>query len=158
MAPDKNTIADIISLASTLNQETDELNAVIERLERQLGEANIGVAVWLVSVLNRDEIAGEPVEFHGTFRDTKDVTGWNLGYCKIDKTWHIAVRECRGTGWADDESFTWTVTSYPIALVNAPRIVRVEAAAHLDPLLAALKKRMEAFVGSIQRAKKIATA
>ena len=65
-----------------------------------------------------------------------------LGFAKIDHEWRVAVCEEGG----NVESL-----GKPVALVDAPRSVRVEAAAHLDELIERLNEEAVAFVESTNR-------
>jgi hypothetical protein len=158
MAPSKKSVDEIRKLASALNKETDELNATIERLEQQLADAKIGVAVWLNVVLEADERLDDPEIVNGREVQMKFCTGWDLGYCKIGDSWRIATKQSQATGVADAArtELPWLDTTSPMPLVSAPRVVRVAAADHLESLLSALSHRMQRFVESIQRAKKLA--
>jgi hypothetical protein len=153
MAPSKKTIEEIAALAATLNKETEELNSLVGHLEQQLGNAKIGVSVWADVTLDCRESVGND----DGGNELKTIDAWDLGYAKVDKEWRIAAKQRRGIGLSKDfeGNFDWVDMSAPIPLVKAPRGVRVEAAACLDGLLAALQKRMAEFIKNIRDAKKL---
>ena len=162
MAPNKSSVDALKKLAVTLNQETEDLNKLIENLESELDSCKIGVSIWLDVVLDK-RTSIEIVERHGRDPDEEQVReGWDLGYCKVGDKWRIAVKKTRSGSrddttdqFGNDES-VWADVGNPLPLVQAPRVVRVQAASLLDDLLETLHRRVAGFVKDIQEAKNLA--
>lgn len=163
MAPIKDSLAELAKVAAELNEETDSFNSFVEGLEKELASHHVGVSVWLDYKLDAVTTEDEPID-GGPHRDEvlKIVDGWELGYCKIGDAWRIAAKRVRGretTEWEEngyggaDRVWEWADVSNPTPLIQAPRIVRIEAADHLDSLVKALSQRVKAFAESIKKAK-----
>lgn len=120
-----DTMDKIRELATVLNKETDALNEAIQRLEDQLAEAKVGVSLWIGFKTS----AGDP---------------WELGYGKHGDDWFITVRRPESDQYPGGD---------PIVLTSAPRLIRVEAASHLDELLHEIKNRLETLIKSVRTAK-----
>lgn len=150
----------LAAIAHELNNATEELNAEIERIDTTLGRMQLGVAVWL------EESDGTPVLL-ATYDDPtrggdgglRVVKGYRIGYAKTHDGWHLAVQR---TTWSvvamlDDhpqhQARTTEPPREPIALLQAPREVRVEAIRHLLEVFAALQNRAERFAAETRTAK-----
>ncbi len=115
--PDPTVLACIGHLAgaaATLNERSDALNELIGIYEDALTQANIGASVWV------------PLPPNPPYQ----VELWELGYCKCGSRWCLAVRRKSAT---TDLPF-----SSAVALLTAPRAVRVRALDHLQTLVRAL--------------------
>ena len=152
--PIDKSLAELTKLAATLEQESEDLNALIESLEKQLEGCKIGVSVWL------DEVLEEECTVEA--RDARMVTvheGWVIGYARAADAWRIAAKRCRATVTEEEgdapDSTVWSDVTAPITLADAPRTVRVEAATLFEALLEALRHRVQQSIESIQKAKKL---
>ncbi len=161
MAPNKSSVESLKKLAATLNQETEDLNHLIEELEVALDACKIGVSIWLNVALDQ-RTSVEVVDRRNGDRDEEQIReGWDLGYCKVGDKWRIAVKRTRSTSRDDttnqlgDEELVWADVDNPLPLVQAPRVVRVQAAGLLDDLIQTLHGRVEDFVKDIQTAKNL---
>ena len=147
-----DTVENLSALSIKLNKASDELTGVIETLEKQLSEARIGVSVWL-----KVPIITEPF----TDGDLECSNDWVIGYEKLGSEWRIVAKlettRKQKTTYGEEEWITLESTQ-PQPLVQAPRVVRAEAASNLEDLLKALEERMARFLGNIERAKKLAEA
>lgn len=147
----KDILSEIASVSKQLNEETDALNGIIEGIEASLASARVGVSVW------KDfDIAVETFYNDDLGREAEDC--WLLGYAKFGDAWRIVARNATRFESVEDGE---TSTQYRdheaiVPLVQAPRLVRVEAAGHLERLLEAILRRAERFVDSIGKAKKLA--
>ncbi|HEY3450902.1 MAG TPA: hypothetical protein VGK67_31390 [Myxococcales bacterium] len=157
MSPSEQTLTRIAQLSTKLNAETEELNAVIRDLDKRLDATKIGVAVWSGRIVD----VSSTVEWNDD--EERDVTlskGWELGYAKVDDQWALAVKPQQGTDEPDERSnipvTTWVDAGEPIRLLKAARIVRVEAAPHLESVLELIAERAAKYIEDIEKAKRLA--
>jgi len=148
--------------AKKLNAETEELNSVIDDLESRLAKMGIGVSAWTGQILGErewtEEREGQPWASSNPFYAAQSnsykvyfKSGLELGYAKVGESWVIAVRKTRGEG-SDPEDLKWS-DEEPTALLSASRNIRVEAAQHLEKVVAAIQRRAEGFIQDISGAK-----
>lgn len=153
MSPDEQKLHTLSELSSQLNAESDDLNSVIESLEQRLATMNIGIAVWCNSLLCDSGWA--PIKNYDEEVVGQKASGYDLGYARDSGHWRICVRE--SVQYLDKNGeFDYAETSPFVPLVNAPRIVRVEAAAELDSLLDELIRKASGYIENIKKAKEIA--
>jgi hypothetical protein len=108
-------------IASTLNTASDELTGSICVLDEALKKLNVGLTAWV------------------TFRD-RTVDEWRydvdqIGYCKIDSKWGIALRRI----WGDQDGGEFNETG-PWPFNDGPRDMRIAAADKIPELIEALGK------------------
>ncbi len=144
MVPIDEALGELSSLSAQLNKETEVLNSLILDLEKRLAAAKVGVSIWLEALLAASE--------NGT-----SSTGWLLGYGKLGDAWRIVAKPITRTWFPiyDDPgeySFRTENRGEPVALSNAPRIVRVEAAEHLEPLVNEISTKVKGFIANIEKA------
>lgn len=158
-----SNIDKISQKAARLNEVSDILNEQLFCLERDLGDTHVGITAWLDNVLlsSRDE---------GRFKE-----GFQLGYAKVGGSWRIAARQVymeKKTG-SDRSLDEWkikvcmqkeTVSDSPLSewkiqevthimpLVQASRIVRIEAVGHLGSLLKTLEQKTDESVENMEKA------
>lgn len=112
---------ELADTASTLNAASDALAKPIAALDAAFKDLNIGVTTWV-------KFAG-----HDHFPHYGRTWGRSIGYAKINGRWGIAISEYEGE--FDQPEYE----SYDSWLFGeAPRSLRVEAAAHLPKLVEAL--------------------
>ena len=154
MSPDKAKLTELSEVASQLNSESDSLNELFRVLDAELAEMKLGVSVWLNRQFAGNETYIRPeeeMEEHPLRRC--DI--YNLGYAKVGEEWHVCIRKIRmreilhSNEWEVD-----CVLDSAVPITQAPRVVRAEAAAHLDDLLDALMKKAGEYIANIQKAKK----
>ena len=149
------TIKELSSLSTKLNQKSDKLNSIISTVNRKLTKLNFGIEVWL---------AHDPVEAgdYQVFYDENEHeesasqrTITLLGYAKVDDEWQLAVKRtlCQINEAGEEEiTNTWGVQP----LLKAPRVVRSSAMRLIPDLLDALKDRGESLLRAIEKAEKAA--
>jgi hypothetical protein len=153
--PMRETLDELAKAAAALNSETDQLNELIGDFETELERAGVGVSHWMQQLLDESPIEQR---YRATDKDEKypiDVTrGWVLGFAKIDGRWCLGAKQVR----VEDESGEVKIVDEkpPVALVKAPRIVRMEAAAQFEALAKELTIKMRAYLASIGQAKQFA--
>lgn len=157
----KEKLDRVSSLASKLNNATDDLNATIAKIEERL--KGIGLAVWVDLTLDERNTrahaddGGDGYYVHTTI-------AWDLGYAKVGDAWRIAAKRCTGTATTRDGAIDdsvdreWSDDGEPVALVTAPRSVRVAAVKYLDDLLDKIAQQAERFIADVEAAKEFAAA
>ncbi len=83
---------------------------------------------------------------------------WTIGYAKLSDGWCIAAKPQTCVFPPARDSAKEPIIKdhgYTVALLKAPRVIRVQAAPILEDLLNALSERVAAFVENIQDAKKL---
>ena len=145
MTPIDEVLAKIRERAASVNEKSDELNSSIEHREQQL--SGVGVEFWWdrrIRDPKDDEERG--------FRFDDDDTFYVLGYCKVGDRWRIATKK-RATNVLTGTRDVADV----VALVKAPRRVRLEVAQHLEEfnntLLAQIEKVHSQLDGALAAAK-----
>ncbi len=119
--------------STDLNSAVDELCDNISPLDRALSKLNLGVSAWY-------QIAGH---------EDDDMTFWSrdIGYSKIGKDWHIAIRKTSG-----HEPDVYHEEVWPFD--EAPRWMQIESVGKIPDLFDELIKRTEDTIKKI-RAKTI---
>src|SRR5262245_19216932 len=113
--------------AKQLNAQSDEVNGLIEAVNERLALAKVGLTEW-------GERHGYPILLNDTEGPNQTRKGFQLGYTKLKDECQLAVRPIT-MSWVDDESGegNWVVSptgESAIALLEAPRLVRIDACAH----------------------------
>ena len=118
----QNSYRQLPVVATSLNNESDKLNASAKRLETILRKHPIGVASWVHFAESRSQDG-----MHYSFQD--------VGFAKLNGKWGLAIRTVSGTlsPFDDDDVETWMFN-------EAPRGLRVRAVAKLPELLEQLVK------------------
>ena len=130
-------------LAAQLNDETDQVNSVIANVEHKLSTLKLGVSVWLSG--ERGPIVLGEFEGGG---------GWHLGYTKVGGQWRLVTRPVLGNAATPFELAVSELGSGKVVpLLEAPRLVRVEACGHLEHLVEDLSARITGFIRAIETAK-----
>lgn len=156
MVPFSDSIKELAAAARQLNQASDDLNAIIEDREDQIQQTGIGVSAWLDDAI---DLSAWRMDDDGS---AERADGWAIGFARVGPAgqWRIGAKRVllvhrpdeRGemtTEYYDDDST-------PIALLDAPRSVRLEALEKIDDLTKLLTKRARSFVESIERKKRAA--
>ena len=136
----------IEKLGPQLNDRSDELTRVIERINTSLQTLNLGLSTW---------VPFEPREEAGADGIVRNQDGSGeaetrlLGYARVNTQWGLAIRTTGAN--ADGEPFEkeWL-------FANAPRHLRCAAVGRLADVIEALAETAEQTAGDIQR--KVATA
>ncbi len=112
------------SVASSLNKVSDELTKVVTILDEALKKLNVGLTVW-VTFRSRGV---EPLEYDND----------QIGYCKVNGKWGIALRRI----WGDDARGFYGDEG-PWLFNEAPREMRLHGVDKIPEVIEALGK--EAF-------------
>jgi prefoldin subunit 5 len=107
------------AVASSLNSASDELTKTVTILDEALRKLNIGLTVW-VSYANHDV---EPGDFDND----------QIGYCKLNSKWGIALRR----EWGDTQRGEYGGEG-PWLFNDAPRDMRLKGVDKIPELIAAL--------------------
>lgn len=130
--------------AASLSQKTDQLNATIERIEKELQGA--GVEFWW---------SDGPQFDVREFKDEEERLYAVLGYAKVNTDWHIAVKDHRAAlgegGWAHVGS------EDPVPLVRASRSIRLAVAPELEAFLDAFDNAIAAMEAKVDKANALVT-
>jgi hypothetical protein len=148
MSKTENMLAEVAELAAQLNASTDGLNETILAVEKGLADARVGMTVWTSTGL-----CETPFQLDRD-RNQRFFDYWDLGYTKIEDAWRIAVRRMRAyvINEEHDEREEMALDD-AIPLSRAPRVVRVEAADHIDVLLNNLAVALRGYIKSVERAR-----
>jgi hypothetical protein len=103
------------SIASDLNQISDEMNEPVARINEALKGLNLGITAW-VTIIRKTSESEEFFEDH------------ELGYAKIGGKWGIALRITSGEFGGPVDKEEWLFG-------DAPRWLRIEGVAKLPELL-----------------------
>lgn len=130
--------------AASLNHKTDQLNATIERIEKELQGA--GVEFWW---------SDGPQFDVREFEDEEERLYAVLGYAKVNTEWHIAVKDQREvfgeSGWAHVGS------EDPVPLVRASRSIRLGVAPELEAFLDAFDNAIATMEAKVDKANALVT-
>jgi len=107
------------AVASSLNSASDELTKTVTILDEALRKLNIGLTVW-VTYASHDV---EPGDFDND----------QIGYCKLNGKWGIALRR----DWGDTQSLEFGGEG-PWLFNEAPRDMRLKSVDKIPELIVAL--------------------
>ena len=141
----KEALDRLAAAANRLNQASDRLTESIEILEDQFAKFGIGVPFWYGEDQMNFERYLVCVETKGA-----SVTGWCLGYAKIDKRWRIAVKHVKVS---DDTGKVIYKSEEPVPLASAPRAMRVLTIEHFPGLISAMTTKLEAYAADVEKSK-----
>jgi len=142
----------LLETAETLNKTSDSINAILQAVENQLVEANIGLEIWLDGDAFRLS-ATPPTE------DTDGIPRYTfveLGFFRFRDGWHIAARDWRAeidSRDPEESSDILMVAPYPIA--QASRTERIAALRVLPKLIQALEREARNAIKAIEEAKNL---
>lgn len=113
-------------IASSLNAASDELRKTVASLDESLKRLNVGISAWVTFLSKGDQ--SEPESYDDD----------QIGYCKVNGTWGIALRRVFGDPIRDyhNEEGPWLFN-------DASRDMRLQSVDHIPALIEALAK--EAF-------------
>jgi len=111
-------------IASSLNTASDELTKAVGVLDEVLQELNIGLSVW-VTFCDRSD------------KEDPDIYDYDqVGYCKVNGTWGIAIQNLWGDAGEDRHE-----SEGPWLFTDAPREMRIQAVDKIPALIEALSKQ-----------------
>ena len=156
-------------IAGRLNKASDAFNDLIADLDEQFAEMNIGVTAWDGSdkcfsydggwlLANNDRCSYQAGD---AGFDEREFPGWRIGYTKLSDGWGLAAEAVVVVERLDENNEPVGEDVLPIGepvrLTQAPRAVRIEAAARLENLLTRLASKADKFVADIESARKLVT-
>ena len=119
----------LTSVASDLNDASDELGKAIHALDESLKKLNLGIAAWH--------------RFAGDMHESGAYWGKYVGYAKIGARWGIGLRRTSGNDNPEDhDQEDWLFN-------DAPRQLRIEAVEHIPAMIDALTEAAENAVEGI---------
>lgn len=149
MAALKDALSNLTDVSKQLNQESDEVNDLIDTVETAINAANPGVEVWLDEwATHQFREESYDVRIEDGFGFERHRSFWVLGYGRHRNKWRILARQ-------DTENPRDLVAPLrqPEPLADCPRDVRVEAAPILEHLVEEITKRSQALLKGLQDAK-----
>lgn len=149
MSSDK--FAELTELSRRLNKDSDEVTSLIEQFEKKLKSLSLGIEIWLSKNPLQTDIN------QGDLRRSEHKETW-LGYARLENKWALAVKDvrvCDGQFDGDENMPYREVFDLGNArsLVEASRLLRLEAVPKLGRLLGALKAKTESLLAELEKAK-----
>lgn len=150
-------LSELSPVAKTLNEKSNQINAVISKINAKLLTLNLGIEVWIEMndtglLVGYDEI-NQPVKYRS--RDLLGYTKCGKDYSQAGKdwTWQLAVRHEKTTYVYDQhEREDLCEPGSPTPLLSASRALRIEALQHMDSLLTMLKQHADHIIELINDA------
>jgi hypothetical protein len=125
------------SVATSLNSASDELTKVVGVLDEALKKLNIGLTVWVTFAEWSDE---HDVGITQLSRYTCD----QIGYCKVNGKWGIALQSVSGDDAGQDEP------EGPWLFNDAPRDMRLQAVDKIPEVIEKLGSEASSLVTRVQ--------
>jgi hypothetical protein len=166
--PTKPVVQSLETIAKQLNEQSDSLSQSLQKIDEKLAKLNIGLAVWPYKsdygeVFLIGEWESKTAEAINGFQADDDQhysTGWAIGYAKVESGWSICVVPvlvCRRMkAELGSEIISVTPEGDPVALLKAPRAIRIMAAERLPRLIEEIKAQAQRSIQAIQNARGIA--
>jgi hypothetical protein len=149
----ESRLASLESTAQSLNKASDSVNALLDRFEKRLVDANIGFEVWLPQPLSRMEGKKDPGAENIALER-------RFGFARVFGGWRLAVKEVktRFGFFEGDTNCPWSdehLEAAPIPLSQAGRDERIMALQFMPALLEALDIRAKEALETIAEAKRL---
>jgi hypothetical protein len=129
-------LTDLEKTARALNEASGRVNTILAACENKIRSLNLGIEVWLEGTIDLSD---------DSEAETMIVTSARLGFAKVDNMWCLATKIMP---FAD-------TTNRPLALLQAPRKVRMGALRQLPRLVGVLSERAQSKLAAIERAEKL---
>jgi hypothetical protein len=153
-------INELVEVSRKLNHETEDLNEIIDWVEKKIIVCKPGVSVWLNdNILSASEWGTiRPYDEAHYTKEGRD--GWVIGFERIGgkpsskygtNQWRVVARnvnQCK-----DTNGYSICFKSDPVPLLQAPRGVRVEAIEFLPKLIEAINDKIGVFIKDVENAK-----
>jgi hypothetical protein len=146
-------LSELSPVAKTLNQKSNQINALISRINAKLLTLNLGIEVWLELNDTGLQFAAADESSRATKYRRRDLLGY--AQCGKDWTWQLAVRQEKTTyEYNQEERQDEAVCEpgYTTPLLSASRELRIEAIQNMDALLTMLKQHADHIIKSINEA------
>jgi hypothetical protein len=146
------TLSELSPVAQILNQKSNQVNTVIQKINAKLLALNLGIEVWLelndtgLRFASGDE-SSPPIKFR-----QRELLGY--AQCGNDWTWQMAARREKTTYKVNQEGQEEAVCEieFNTPLLSASRELRIKAMQNIDAFLFMLKQRAEWIAISINQA------
>lgn len=126
------SLPSLVATASNLNEASNRLSQLIERIDDALQRLNLGVPAW---VQVRSGSSAAP------FAD--DLWSEDLGYDRLGRKWGLMLRRVEGNfGKPEPDEENWSFN-------EAPRPLRIKAAAKIPELIAKLDREAKEMVEQV---------
>lgn len=149
--PPISPLAELLAAAKQLNQASDQVNLELQKIEKALDAANLGLTFWLEDkpIDQSDAIGG--IEPHDTSEYTSDL----VGFARVEGKWRLAVKRLRRVsgfyqGDMDCPFANVFVEGELTPLLKASRELRLNALRVMPDFIAALKEKVVQRVGEIE--------
>lgn len=113
----------LYTVSSSLNTASNELGKSIDVLDEALKKLNLGIVAW------------EPFRYRGDEEDPDEYDQDEIGYCKVNGTWGIALRHIWG-----HEGMGTHKQDGPWLFNEAPREMRISSVDKIPTLIESLGK------------------
>ena len=145
-------LSELSPVAKTLNQKSNQVNAVISKINAKLSTLNLGIEVWLELNDTGLSLTCADQNSPATKYRRRDLLGY--AQCGKDWTWQLAVRQEKTTYEYQEKGQEEAVCElgYTTPLLSASRELRIEAIQNIDALLTMLKQHADHIIKSINEA------
>jgi hypothetical protein len=145
-------LAQFLQTTERLNEASQNLNAILKRVEKSIVDANCGIEVWLEQPLSTTDSTGSPSR-----------SMWNadvLGFAKLEGTWCLAIKTLRHeTGFFEGDPDCPYHEVHAVGdvmpLTQASRDLRIEALRLLPALIDQLTVVANDRIKTISEAKRL---
>lgn len=147
---------DLAKVSKELNAKSNEVNKILQDLEKKLVAMNLGIEVWipdspLSSEKKTEEEENQDGDVIGSHRVSVDeVLGFD-GRRLVHKT--VYYREDPAINWQKTWQVEQELSSQP--LLQASRDLRIEAMNHIEPLINALIEKGKRMIKGIEQGRNI---
>jgi hypothetical protein len=139
--------------AHALNEESDAVTGLIRQYEDQLNGLRLGVEVWVtISSLEQDFRWYDPHDDDRRPWPAKRSTDRELGFRSMGREWRLVFRQMKYQRIASGD-WEETEVGQPVALLETPRVDRIDALEHVPELLSKLKDEAQELLGKVKAAK-----
>lgn len=143
-------LEDLKANAERLNAASNEINSIIESVERQIAASHVGLEHWLELGCTFTGRNGVPVADDGyKYYDRR------LGWAKVGEHWRLALLTKSGAYNPVGESIGTASDIRIESLASASRPIRIAALEKLPTLISALAQRALEETIVIEEAKKL---
>lgn len=144
-------LADLSKLSKKLNAQSDEVNKILQDLEKKLVAMNLGISAWMPQSITLDSSQ----EIEGKLRFSYDsILGFgrygNRDMLLVKKLRYCERRDENGE-WGDCEV---EQESTPVPLLQASREIRIAALGQIEKLIGVLEYESVRVIEAIEEGRK----
>ena len=148
-------LADLPKLSKQVNEQSDQVNQVLQDLEKKLVAMNLGVETWVQPEVTSGNALNVKLFTDGGGHWSEDQI---LGFGRFGDRSMLLVKTLtfQKRYEEDDQEGYWDYhsESAPRPLLQASREIRIKALDKIEDLLDALRKEAEAVLESIKKGRK----